>query len=125
MLGRQGDDLVAQFFDVRHLVQATVQRGCKAQRERDMTRDVGTGRFRLGDGSPEQDENPVDLFNPILYRLSEDPEESDNVLPQHPRPAWKLRTRLEAFAARESDGDAPVVSPDAATIERLKALGYL
>ena len=60
-----------------------------------------------------------------LYHLSEDPDELQNLARERPRLVESLREALEAFEARHAGGEAEVVSPDAATLERLKALGYL
>jgi len=61
-----------------------------------------------------------------LYDLDSDPEESENVIAQHPALASKLRERLAAYAQPAAADDAvSEIELDEAARERLRALGYL
>ena len=61
-----------------------------------------------------------------LYRLSDDPLETRNLIRTHPQPAIDLRAGLERWLSRISEG-AEAESPeiDDEMRQALEALGYL
>jgi arylsulfatase A-like enzyme/Flp pilus assembly protein TadD len=65
----------------------------------------------------------VDLPLPELFDLAADPAESRNLAPSRPQDLDRLRGLLAR--AREGERGLERVTEDAATLERLRALGYL
>jgi arylsulfatase A-like enzyme/Flp pilus assembly protein TadD len=65
----------------------------------------------------------VDLPIPELYDLAKDPAEQTNLAAQRPADLERLRTRL--LGIRGNDRTGPRGTEDAATVERLRALGYV
>jgi arylsulfatase A-like enzyme/Tfp pilus assembly protein PilF len=65
----------------------------------------------------------VDLPIPELYDLDRDPAEQANLAARRPADLERLRTRL--LRLRANDKASPREPEDAATVERLRALGYV
>jgi arylsulfatase A-like enzyme/Flp pilus assembly protein TadD len=65
----------------------------------------------------------IDLPMPELYDLERDPGEGTNLAARRPADLGRLQARLARLRARESL--APRVEEDPATLERLRALGYV
>ena len=65
----------------------------------------------------------VDLPIPELYELASDPSEAQNLAASRPQALEALRARLAPF--RRADAGGRPRREDAATLERLRSLGYL
>lgn len=67
----------------------------------------------------------IDLPIPELYDVSVDPNETDNLARKQPADVRRLRDALQAHMAGGGAPEATRVTEDEATLERLRALGYL